>query len=95
MDLTGMNNLSNDGQTGLPEHDDEILKQLNQMTQELLNEDKANNLYLLQSKEEVMQVECGSIHTVIRTNFNRLFSAGNGSTYALGHGSKETCKVFK
>ena len=26
---------------------------------------------------------------------NRLFSCGNGSTYALGHGNKETCKGFK
>ena len=36
-----------DGQTGLPEQDDEILRQLNQMTQELLNEEKQSSLYLL------------------------------------------------
>jgi len=50
---------------------------------------------MLQPKEKVEQVECGSIHTLVRTNFSRLFSCGNGSTYALGHGSKETCRTFK
>ena len=34
--------------TGLPEYDDEILRQLNQMTTDIINEDKAANLYLLQ-----------------------------------------------
>mmetsp|Transcript_5456 Transcript_5456/g.9222 ORF Transcript_5456/g.9222 Transcript_5456/m.9222 type:complete len:242 (+) Transcript_5456:797-1522(+) len=53
------------------------------------------NLYLMQQQEKVEQVECGSIHTVIRTNLSRLFSCGNGATYALGHGNKETCKNFK
>lgn len=95
MDLSDINNLSDDQQTGLPEHDDEILRQLNQMTQEIINEDKSNNLYLLQPKEKVEQVECGSIHTLLRTNLNRLFSCGNGATYALGHGSRETLRTFK
>ena len=94
MDLNGVNNVGDD-HTGLPEHDDEILRQLNQMTQDIINEDKTSNLYLLQPKEKVEQVECGSIHSVIRTNMNRLFSCGNGSTYALGHGSKETQRSFK
>lgn len=43
----------------------------------------------------VEQVECGSIHTMLRTSLNRLFTCGNGSTYALGHGNRETCKTFK
>ncbi len=30
----------------------------------------------------------------MRTNMNRLFSCGNGNTYALGHGNKDTCKSF-
>ena len=92
MDMTGM---GDDSKTGLPENDDEILKQLNQMTQDLLNEEKLNNLYLLQPKEKVEQVECGSIHSLVRTSMHRLFSCGNGSTYALGHGTKETQKNFK
>jgi hypothetical protein len=57
-----------DGNTGLPEHDDEILRQLNQMTQEILNDEATSNIYLLQPKEMVEQVECGSIHTMLRTN---------------------------
>ena len=31
----------------------------------------------------------------MRTNLSRIFSAGNGATFALGHGNKETCKNFK
>mmetsp|Transcript_640 Transcript_640/g.740 ORF Transcript_640/g.740 Transcript_640/m.740 type:complete len:110 (-) Transcript_640:1056-1385(-) len=65
------------------------------MTNDIMNEDKAANLYLLQQKERVEQVECGSIHTIVRTNMNRLFSCGNGASYALGHGNKETCSTFK
>jgi hypothetical protein len=42
-----------DGNTGLPEHDDEILRQLNQMTQEILNDEATSNIYLLQPKEMV------------------------------------------
>lgn len=81
--------------TGLPEQDDEILRQLNQMTSDLMQEEKTSNLYLLMPKERVEQIECGSIHSLARTSMNRLFSCGNGSTFALGHGSKESCKNFK
>ena len=42
-------------------------------------------LYLFKPQEKVLQVACGSIHSLIRTNMNRLFSCGNGSTFALGH----------
>ena len=84
----------NSEQTGIPEQDDEILRQLNQMTQNLIDEDKTESIYLLQPKERVEQIECGSIHTMARTSMNRLFSCGNGSTFALGHGTKESCKSF-
>jgi len=40
---------------------------------------------LFKPMEKVEQVACGSIHTLIRTNLHRLFTCGNGSTYALGH----------
>ena len=89
------NNLGDDLNTGLPEHDDEIIRQLNQMTQEIINEDNAAKIFLLSPNEKVEQVECGSIHSLVRTNMNRLFSCGNGATYALGHGNRETCRTFK
>ena len=38
---------------------------------------------------------CGSIHTLVRTNLQRIFSCGNGSTYALGHKNRESCSTFK
>ena len=38
---------------------------------------------------------CGSIHSLIRTNMHRLFSCGNGSTFALGHHSRESCSTFR
>ena len=50
---------------------------------------------LLKMSEKVVQVTCGSIHTMIRTNMNRLFSCGNGGSYALGHGNREICPYFK
>jgi alpha-tubulin suppressor-like RCC1 family protein len=40
-------------------------------------------------------VACGSIHTLVRTNLQRIFSCGNGSTYALGHKNRESCSSFK
>ena len=51
--------------------------------------------YLLKLKEKVVQIACGSIHTLVRTNQHRIFSCGNGSTYALGHKNRETCSSFK
>lgn len=65
------------------------------MTQDLIFEDRQANLYHLQPKENVIQLECGSIHSLARTSLNRLFSCGNGSTFALGHGNKDTCRTFK
>jgi alpha-tubulin suppressor-like RCC1 family protein len=50
---------------------------------------------LLREKERVIQVACGSIHTLARTNQQRLFSCGNGSTFALGHKNRDSCSVFK
>ena len=65
------------------------------MTSEILAEEKQRSIYLLDSQERVEQVECGSIHTLVRTSFNRLFSCGNGATFALGHGNKETLRTFR
>jgi alpha-tubulin suppressor-like RCC1 family protein len=53
------------------------------------------NSYLLKEKEIVLQVACGSIHTLARSNMHRIFSCGNGSTYALGHKNRESCSTFK
>lgn len=50
---------------------------------------------LLGSKERVVQVACGSIHTILRTDKGRLFSCGNGSSFALGHRNKENQSIFK
>jgi hypothetical protein len=62
----------------------------------MVNEDNDNlDLYLFRPSEKVEQVACGAIHTMIRTNLNRLFSCGNGSTFALGHASKESCNTFR
>ena len=61
------------------------------------NEDAENfeQLYLFKASEKVLQVACGSIHSMIRTSMNRLFSCGNGSTFALGHSSRESCSTFR
>jgi alpha-tubulin suppressor-like RCC1 family protein len=44
--------------------------------------------------ERVVEVACGALHTIIRTNVNRLFSTGNGGSYALGHGNRESTPNF-
>lgn len=38
---------------------------------------------------------CGAVHTLIRTNMDRIFSCGNGSTFALGHGNRDSLSQFK
>jgi len=61
-----------------------------------MNEEADNfELFLFKPSEKVEQVACGSIHTMIRTNQHRIFSCGNGSTFALGHQSKESCSTFR
>ena len=57
--------------------------------------DSPTNSYLLKASEKIVQVACGSIHTLVRTSLNRIFSTGNGSTYALGHKTRESCASFK
>ena len=52
-------------------------------------------LFLFKPSEKVEQVACGAIHSLIRTNMHRVFSCGNGSTFALGHSSKESCSAFR
>ena len=46
-------------------------------------------------KEKIVQVACGAIHTMIRTNLGRVFSCGNGSTFALGHGTRDSLTTFR
>lgn len=48
------------------------------------------DLFFLRNKERVMQVACGAVHSLVRTNIDRVFSCGNGSTFALGHGNRDT-----
>jgi hypothetical protein len=50
---------------------------------------------LLREKERIVQIACGSIHTLARSNNQRLFSCGNGSTFALGHKNRDSCSTFK
>ena len=50
---------------------------------------------LLREKERIVQVACGSIHTLARSNLHRVFSCGNGSTFALGHKNRDSCSTFK
>ena len=38
---------------------------------------------------------CGTIHTMARSNFHRVFSCGNGGSFALGHGNRESLSAFR
>lgn len=61
----------------------------------LCEEQENLELFLFNPSEKVEQVACGAIHTLIRTNLHRIFSCGNGSTFALGHSVRESCSTFR
>jgi len=88
VDLSSFNN--NNGTTG--QYDEQLFNQLGQKMTIL---DSPTNQYLLKMSEKVIKVACGSIHTLVLTNHQRLFSCGNGSTFALGHKNRESCSTFK
>ncbi len=50
---------------------------------------------LLSMREKVVEIACGSLHTLIRTNCRRVLSSGYGGLYALGHKDTETTTTFK
>lgn len=54
-----------------------------------------SNAIELPENEYVVDVQCGSIHAIVQTNKDRLFSTGFGETYALGHGNTITLNIFK
>jgi alpha-tubulin suppressor-like RCC1 family protein len=61
----------------------------------LFEPSKKGDLFTLRPKERVLQVACGAVHTMFRTSIDRVFSCGNGSTFALGHGNRDTLTQFK
>ena len=50
---------------------------------------------ILNLNEIVVEVACGALHTIVLTNQNRIFSAGYGENFALGHGNSRTYNVFQ
>ncbi len=50
---------------------------------------------LLSAYEKVNQIACGPLHTLVKSDKNRLFSTGYGETYALGHGNSSSLNQFK
>lgn len=53
------------------------------------------NECVLNLNEIIVDIACGPLHVVALTNQNRLFSAGYGETYALGHGRQQTLPNFQ
>ena len=43
----------------------------------------------------MIDVACGSLHTLLITDRGRVFSSGFGGTYALGHSNNTTIDRFK
>ncbi len=41
----------------------------------------------MNSDEKVTGLACGTLHTLVKTDRNRVFSSGYGETFALGHGN--------
>jgi alpha-tubulin suppressor-like RCC1 family protein len=50
---------------------------------------------LLNVEEFIVEIACGSLHTLARSNQGRIFSCGFGETYALGHGSNSNLNSFQ
>eukprot|EP00826_Nyctotherus_ovalis_P037218 TRINITY_DN3382_c0_g2_i1.p1 TRINITY_DN3382_c0_g2~~TRINITY_DN3382_c0_g2_i1.p1 ORF type:complete len:803 (-),score=226.48 TRINITY_DN3382_c0_g2_i1:643-3051(-) len=53
------------------------------------------DLITLGAREKVVEVACGSLHTLLRTNCRRVLSAGYGELYALGNQSSESRSIFR
>jgi alpha-tubulin suppressor-like RCC1 family protein len=67
----------------------------NQLSQTMGTMESPASQYLMKVQEKIVQLACGSIHTLARSTLHRIFSCGNGSTFALGHKTKDTCSSFK
>lgn len=50
---------------------------------------------ILSLREKVVEIACGSLHTLLRTNSRRVLSSGFGGLHALGHKDSETISIFK
>lgn len=53
------------------------------------------NKLLLIENERIVEIACGALHTLAKTDANRLLSCGFGETYALGHGDAKNLCEFK
>ena len=60
-----------------------------------INESDSAMGYTLGNKEKIVEITCGSLHTLIRTNSRRVLSTGYGESYALGHKDTETSSNFR
>lgn len=81
-----------------------IMGQLGQGHFEQLNEptlvkhfqnSKSDNLIEFGEAEFATEIQCGSMHVILKTNKERLFSTGFGETYALGNGTTDNLNTFK
>lgn len=50
---------------------------------------------LLYENENIVDIGCGSLHCIAISSSSRIFSAGFGATFALGHGDNATINTFK
>jgi len=50
---------------------------------------------ILSLREKVVEIACGSLHTLLRTNCRKVLSSGYGGLHALGHKETDTISVFK
>lgn len=50
---------------------------------------------VLDADERVVEIACGALHTLVRTDKHKILSCGYGGTYALGHGDTLTQSEFR
>ena len=51
--------------------------------------------FLMQHSEQVVELACGAVHTLLRTNLGRVFASGFGGSFALGTEANHTTSKFE
>ena len=61
----------------------------------IMGKKSENKKCILKENEVVVDIACGALHTLALTNKSKVYSAGFGENYSLGHNSNKTITDFK
>ena len=90
------------GQLGLGHYENvsypALVKSFNPFNSKSKHQNKSKlkpRISLLSENELIVDISCGSLHTLTLTNKSKVFSCGYGENYSLGHNSATTMNQFK